>query len=99
MKKVNKVVVEHYRIHDLVGSMLNSTGMPPEKYLLRYCRNEKDENSRFSPYPKGGATRVILVLDDGTEVKGFALCSMADNFSYKIGRNIALGRANRQLVV
>lgn len=43
--------------------------------------------------PKGGATQAIIVLDDGAIFKAISRCSQRDNFSRKLGRTIALGRA------
>lgn len=46
--------------------------------------------------PQGGAT-VVRMLDGEREATGVAFCSNRDNFSKKIGRMIATGRARKQL--
>lgn len=61
-----------------------------DNYILApYSRTLK----RFYPESKGGETECHLVLRDGTEIVGVAQCSLKDNFCYRIGREIALGRA------
>lgn len=46
--------------------------------------------------PKGGSTEV-RIEKDGIGANGEAVCSTKDNYSRKIGRNIALGRALKEL--
>lgn len=43
--------------------------------------------------PQGGMTFCTITLTDGTEAHGRAECSVRDNYSKRIGRDIALGRA------
>lgn len=42
---------------------------------------------------KGGITRAHIVLANGQELKGEAVCSKRDNFCYRSGLAIALQRA------
>jgi hypothetical protein len=49
------------------------------------------------PLARGGRTECCVTLADGTEVWGVAECSQQDNYSKKIGRDIALGRALKRL--
>jgi hypothetical protein len=52
----------------------------------------------MQPHPKGGKTVCVVTLEDGeTKLVGVAYCSWADNFNYKLGRDIARGRALAQL--
>lgn len=51
----------------------------------------------LKPLPTGGQTVAELHLNDGRIITGIANCSKSDNFSRKIGRNIAIGRALAQL--
>lgn len=51
----------------------------------------------LTPSPRGGLTQCRVTLPDGTEIVGTAECSDRDNFSKKIGRDIALGRALKVL--
>jgi hypothetical protein len=51
----------------------------------------------LTPSPRGGLTQCRVTLSDGTEAVGTAECSVRDNFSKKIGRDIALGRALKTL--
>lgn len=46
--------------------------------------------------PKGGYTAAILERD-GVRIVGEAFCSKHDNYSRKIGANIALGRAMKKV--
>lgn len=49
------------------------------------------------PESKGGMT-IASVWEDGVLMAGgFARCSIMDNYSKRIGRDIALGRALKQL--
>lgn len=51
----------------------------------------------LAPSPRGGVTSCKITLPDGRETIGVAECSEKDNYSKKIGRDIALGRALAQL--
>lgn len=68
-------------------------GKPSPLEYMRYFRGD----SPWKPSPRGGRTNCKIM--DGEEViaTGRALCSHSDNFNYKIGRKIALGRAKSQL--
>jgi hypothetical protein len=44
--------------------------------------------------PRGGETLVIVTAKDGKTYAGKAICSKEDNFCYRRGVNIALGRLN-----
>jgi hypothetical protein len=59
--------------------------------LRRYYRNFKN----FKPQVKGGKTIFRIIADEG-EFVGIAECSDKDNYCYRIGRDIAFGRANKQ---
>ena len=48
----------------------------------------------IKPYERGGMTQCNLIDEGGSVVGvGIAVCSWADNFNYRIGRAIAVGRA------
>jgi len=47
-------------------------------------------------YNKGGAVTCVIE-DNGKRVIATAYCSFSDNFNYKRGRDIALGRALKRL--
>lgn len=86
MNYTTKVYVRHWR-------------MDEQNELRQYGRSN---NAYFYPTTKGGKTEVtIQVFDehDDPVIKfvGVANCSMKDNFCYKLGREIALGRATKQL--
>jgi hypothetical protein len=51
----------------------------------------------YTLLPRGGHTSCLLTFPDGKEVWGSAECSSLDNYSKKIGRDIALGRALKNI--
>lgn len=65
--------------------------------LVHYRRGKDDDGEPFcawEPSPRGGMTICFQLANDGTLVyAGVALCSPRDNFSYRVGRRIAQGRA------
>ena len=79
---------------------LPNKGKPALCRLSLYERGKgfKIINKTFPPTSKGGAV-FCDILDKGGSLlaQGVADCSYADNFNYKIGREIALGRAKKQL--
>lgn len=46
-----------------------------------------------SPVPRGGLTHIEITLPNGENVVGEAKCAEIDNYNKKIGVQIALGRA------
>lgn len=87
--KIKKVYYEYFRIPQLIYPLLKHSGEPKEKWLLRYVKT----NKTFEPGPCGGITVATLELENGRQFRGFAVCSMKDNFNYKIGRKLAVERA------
>lgn len=84
-----KVRVQHFRP---IYSKLDEDEAA-RKYdggLIPYSRK-----SRVKPpiYSKGGKTIVEITSPEGVEMKGEAICSDKDVFSYKLGVKVALGRA------
>lgn len=59
---------------------------------LSYTRGK----TKWRPSCNGGKTECHIVLSNGVELVGIAECSLKDNFVYKIGRDIAYGRAMKQ---
>ena len=55
-------------------------------------------NSLFGPLQKCGKTVVEVRSPTGVEVVGESLCSAKDQFSRKLGRKVALGRAMTKLL-
>ena len=60
----------------------------------RYRRNFHP----FKPQTKGGRTYCKILLSDEQFV-GWAFCSDKDNYNYKLGRDIAFGRAKKSLLM
>ena len=84
-----KIEYTHFRVP---GKPKKKRGKPGS--LLLYRRSDPS----FKPFSKGGVTHCIIRGDDGEVMaKGEGRCSMSDNFSYKIGRRIAYGRAKAKL--
>ncbi len=80
-----RTVFRHYRYED-------------EGDILVHYRRSKDDDGkplcRWEPSPRGGMTICFQVASDNALVyAGVALCSPRDNFSYRVGRRIAQGRA------
>ena len=48
-------------------------------------------------YERGGITYCQLVEDGEVVAQGVAYCGLKDNFCYRVGRDIARGRAEKQL--
>ena len=72
-------------------------GRPPQRLLKRYFRGDGFvEGIKFPPTSKGGETRCVMIAPDGERYFGSASCSCADNFCYRTGREIALGRASKK---
>lgn len=92
--KVVRTIYEHYRFPQENEYNLDFGYLPSRNY--RYKRNFKT----FEPSCKGGVTICRLVLDDGEEIIGVAHCNKTDknNFSYRLGRKIAYGRAHKVFV-
>lgn len=96
-----KIKTEYYRIPQHVVDYFEvpKRGKPYDESLFQYPQS-KDSRKLFSinwqPYIKGGKV-VCTIIDRDNVFTGVSICSMADNFSYKIGRRIALGRALKLL--
>ena len=69
-----------------------------EKILLSFSEAEDFGFSR--PSPRGGSTEVEVYDEDGNLLgKGSSVCSPCENFSRKLGRQIALGRALKDMEI
>ena len=92
----------HYRILYLLDRTYPKRGSPSKHALMQYSRNcgwiDVMKGTGVKPYERGGMT-VCEIVDQNDNVlnKGIAVCSYADNFSYRLGRLIALGRALDQI--
>jgi hypothetical protein len=74
----------------------------PEGYYVKYRHNRVTTDGEFTagnaPGAKGGETEArIYGPDDSLVALGIATCHERDNFCRRIGRDIALGRALKQL--
>lgn len=74
----------------------------PDSEVFTYTKREIIGNDNFEILSKGGKT-IIEVTESfdqflaGRTVRGEAICSNKETFNRKIGNNIALGRALKQL--
>ena len=80
--KVEKVWYKHYRY----------LRQDPE-WVKPYSRGRTD----WTPTCKGGATICTILDENGNTFCQQADCSKKDAFVYKTGRQIALGRAQKQM--
>lgn len=86
-------------------SQLRKEGAKVRVAHKRYSYNYKTmEDLYFSNelggpdrHPKGGETIVQISLPDGRYLEGVAKCSLSDSYNRKVGVNIALGRALKNL--
>lgn len=88
-----KVTYRYYRPPKTWGMKWPKKG-PPKRGMSRYIRSCPN----FRPLERGGITICILEID-GKTYKGVAKCSFSDQFNYKIGRDIATGRALREAMI
>ena len=67
-------------------------------YKVRVMHSRIYEKPDYILQAKGGLTEIEVTTPDKRQtVKGISKCSEIDCFSRKIGNNIALGRALKQL--
>lgn len=71
-----------------------------DDHTLKYYQRKE---STWMPQPKGGYTECVVWVGEGDERErisiGWALCSEKDNFCYRVGRQIAKGRALKAITL
>ena len=84
-------------------------GKPSDHFLKRYSRGRKTKQkgvigfglhalSDVKPLAKGGKVELKVIDDQGQVIiHTKAYCSFQDNFCYKLGKQIALGRAMKKI--
>lgn len=99
-----KIVFEHWRVPDVYYYGYEK-GKPDSLELLPYSRKEGFMEALKwlagivdVPATHGGKTICHVLKDDVEIATGEALCSMSDNFCYRTGRKLALGRAWKHIV-
>lgn len=95
-----KIRISHRRPYHL--NILDGVGRKVDQEYVLMTRYEAEKegmfNTMYGPLDFGGGKTVVEVRHpDGREVTGSSNCSTKDQFSRKIGRTIALGRALSQL--
>ena len=96
MESDYKIKFEYYRV-PLTNELLPAKGRPNYLETKRYFRGDGFPNYPLNqPSAKGGITICRFTIN-GKEQATRAFCSHSDNFCYQIGREIALGRAKKQL--
>lgn len=91
-----KIYYEHFRVMVWQKPSANKRkGRPYLSMLERFRRGR----TKWLPYERGGHTVCTIRDDEDNKILGVgaATCSMSDNFNYKIGRDIARGRAEKKL--
>lgn len=84
-----KIITEYFRVPSSFKHI--KKGKPV--YWQRYKRSFTGKAQGMpNVCPRGGACRVIVVAGE-REFVGESECSMSDNFSYDIGKKIAMERA------
>src|SRR6185436_18789161 len=63
-------------------------------YPIFEIRKIKEQFPSIKPVfnPRGGSTEILLTTPDQKQYRGVSNCSLSDNFNYKIGVKVALGR-------
>jgi hypothetical protein len=80
-------------------ALIKSEGTRHDLDELRGEHSDVDEVAPFVFLPKGGRTVVTILDSEGaTLAQAEALCSVRDNYSRKLGLNIALGRAKKGMM-
>lgn len=93
-----KITYRHYRIPSEYRDELSGRkGRPPGRLVYRYRHKFGFEISDDPPLEFGGVTICDIVDENGREFSADAWCSLSDQFQYKIGRAIALGRALKRM--
>ncbi len=87
--EILEVRVEHYRVDVQDGE------------IKRYERSLGKLENGFTPYEMGGKTECVIdaAIDNGgvVEIRSVSFCSNGDAFNYRVGREIACGRAESAL--
>jgi hypothetical protein len=92
-----KISYQHFRLEKedyniLIG--MGVKGSTPQSWTKRLKRNEVRD---WQPSEKGGYTICFLDTENGQTFTGISNCSLRENYNKKVGRNIALGRAMKQM--
>jgi hypothetical protein len=90
----------HYRVPKYPGFVYPKRGKPSKYDVSPYSRSagwistDIFEEDNIKPLERGGMTFCEIVDDEGIVIaNGISRCSFSDNFNYRMGRNIAGGRA------
>ena len=91
--------IRHYRI-PLYKHIGKIRGKPKSNVLHWYVRGEGFVSlAKDTSLSSRGGMTICYIYEDKTLIStGRSKCSYADNFNYKIGRDIAVGRAEKELV-
>lgn len=84
-----KITFQHFRFDSAPGIPIGEMFQGRHGIARRYRRG----HSRWHPTTRGGYTLCILTDDLGNEFCGLSACSWDDNFSYAVGRENSLTRA------
>ena len=96
MESDYRIEFEYFRIPEFFG--VPEKGKPQSRDLVKYVRGEGFRIGSFKnvrPSSKGGQVCCCIGDETGTMGYGIADCSYADNFCYRVGIQIALGRAKK----
>ena len=96
MESDYKITFEYFRVPDFDYLKTIKKGKPNSEHLVEYVRGKGfhgREIAMVSPLSNGGRVCCYIGDETRTAARGVADCSYSDNFCYKTGREIALGRA------
>src|SRR6266498_4100904 len=86
-----KVFIRHWRYREGERPALNKNR--PELLIP----NKEIKVQKRKVFPRGGKTAVLIKFPSKTESRSETLCSVTDNFSYKRGVDICLGRLKTEI--
>lgn len=88
---------------DIISARIQRRAAPHKKPIVatwtrEFIKQSREHDPRLQIDPRGGKTICLIENDDYVVVaRGEAYCSDLDNFCYRIGRDIAFGRALKAL--
>lgn len=100
--EIDKVHFEYRRIPMTWEFDVPCKGRPASKHLFPYVRGDgflNNNDIKIPPLSKGGKVVCTITAKDEEQYIGEAYCSCSENFCYKMGRDISLGRAKKQMEV
>jgi len=98
--EIDKVHFTYQRIPISWDDKTPKKGRPSQRLLFLYVRGVGfGFTTKQPPRSKGGRVICTITTKDDSQYSGEAHCSCSENFCYKRGRDISLGRAKKLMEV